>query len=68
MQLRRPGADGWVHYGGSLSGDRHEGMDYIVLTAGGSLVDGGGRGDYTVAYRVAGRSWALATSHRAPST
>lgn len=33
-------------------GFRHEGMDYIVVTAGGDLVDGEGRGDHVVAYRI----------------
>lgn len=32
---------------------RHEVMDYIVVTAGGGLAGGGGRGDFVVAYRAA---------------
>ena len=34
-------------------GYRHRGMDYVVITAGGHLVEGEGRGDYVVAFRLA---------------
>ena len=34
-------------------GFRHEGMDYIVVTAGGGLASGRGGGDHVVAYRLA---------------
>ncbi|MCY4094500.1 MAG: pyrroloquinoline quinone-dependent dehydrogenase [Gammaproteobacteria bacterium] len=33
-------------------GYRYEGADYVVVTAGGSLTEGEGRGDYVVAYRL----------------
>ena len=34
-------------------GYRHGGMDYVVVTAGGDLTAGEGRGDYLIAYRLA---------------
>ena len=34
-------------------GYRHDGRDYVVVTAGGSLAAGGGRGDHVVAFRLA---------------
>ena len=34
-------------------GYRHGGMDYVVVTAGGDLTAGEGRGDYVVAFRLA---------------
>ncbi len=33
-------------------GYRYENSDYIVVTAGGDLADGSGRGDYVIAYRL----------------
>lgn len=33
-------------------GFRHAGMDYIVVTAGGDVTNGQGRGDHVVAYRI----------------
>ena len=34
-------------------GYRHVGIDYVVVTLGGNLADGEGRGDHVVAYRLA---------------
>ena len=34
-------------------GYRHDGMDYVVVTAGGSLAAGSGRGDHVIAFRLA---------------
>lgn len=34
-------------------GYRYGGNDYIVITAGGDIVDGDGRGDFVIAYRLA---------------
>lgn len=34
-------------------GYRHGDNDYVVVTAGGELADGSGRGDYVIAYRLA---------------
>ena len=34
-------------------GYRHDGMDYIVVAAGGGLTEGGGRGDHLIAFRMA---------------
>lgn len=34
-------------------GYRHNGKDYIVVTAGGDLTEGEGRGDHVIAYRLA---------------
>ena len=33
-------------------GYRHGGMDYVVITAGGRLIEGEGQGDYVVAFRL----------------
>ncbi|MCY3841176.1 MAG: pyrroloquinoline quinone-dependent dehydrogenase [Gammaproteobacteria bacterium] len=33
-------------------GYRHDGIDYVVVTAGGSLAAGRGRGDYVIAFRL----------------
>ena len=37
-------------------GYRHDGMDYIVVAAGGGLTEGGGRGDQVVAFRLGAES------------
>ena len=34
-------------------GYRYKGADYVVVTAGGDLTEGSGRGDYVIAYRLA---------------
>ena len=37
-------------------GYRHRGMDYVVVTAGGDLTSGEGRGDHVIAFRLAART------------
>ncbi len=37
-------------------GYRHDGADYVVITAGGTLTDGTGRGDHVIAFRFASES------------
>lgn len=37
-------------------GYRHDGMDYVVVTAGGDLTSGIGRGDHVIAFRLEGKS------------
>lgn len=37
-------------------GYRHDDMDYVVVTAGGDLTSGIGRGDHVIAFRLEGKS------------